>query len=415
MEVSSYIAMIFFMLIKLICRKEIKTEPQEDEADKETPEYDYHPLSVYVEHHDEEEEEIKSIKSEPIDEFDETRRVKKLRKKKLIKEKKLKETICLYCNESVKNKKVHPCKYLECSAGRFICRICGVIRKKKSFSDHMRKHQISIEKLKNPKYECDLCGNKITKHENLKYHMNIHLKIPYAVCNICGAQCFSPSGWKKHSCFRKIDQPNLKIIDTLFCRYCNNRFPSAMEKKTHKCDFQIDRFKKICRVCKKVISKNSFNHHMQTHSQEIHSCNVCGKEFNNKRCLKVHLQQHEATRRYQCDKCPSSFVNKSTLEHHKRFHGEEASKRFTCDHCGRTLCSDFSLRGHIQRNHSTSKICEICKFEAPDKQLMKEHMKIHGTFSCTICNKSFALPRYLRVSSYFSYYLCVLYNRINCS
>lgn len=91
-------------------------------------------------------------------------------------------------------------------------------------------------------------------------------------------------------------------------------------------------------------------------------------------------------------------MNKSTLEHHKRFHGEEASKRFTCEFCSRTLCSDFSLRGHIQRNHSTSKLCEICKFEAANKQLMKEHIKeVHGTFNCSMCSKTFALPRYLRV------------------
>lgn len=127
-------------------------------------------------------------------------------------------------------------------------------------------------------FECDLCGNKITKYENLKYHMNMHLKIPYAVCTMCGAQCFSPSGWKKHSCFRQSHHP-IKTIDSLYCRYCNNRFPSAMEKKTHKCDFQIDKFTKICRICKKNVSKNSFNHHMQTHSQDVHCCQVRKWDF----------------------------------------------------------------------------------------------------------------------------------------
>lgn len=340
---------INFLFLSQTLRSEIKEEPLDSNDDYDVN--DYHPMSVYVEHHDEPECDIKEEDlSDFIEEVEEEE--EPIRKKK--KKRKLK---CNYCEStftSMSDKKNHACKYLQCPPGKALCRICGVTRKRKAMSEHMRKKHSEIPK-KLP-FHCDLCGNRITKYENLKYHMNMHLKIPYAVCNICGASVFSPSGWKKHSCFRKLEQPNLKTIDTLYCRYCNNRFPSAIEKKTHKCDYQIDKQTKICRICSKKVGKNSYNHHLQTHSQEIHSCVVCGKEFNNKRCLKVHLQQHEATRRYKCDKCTESFVNKSTLEHHKRFHGEEASKRFTCEFCSRTLCSDFSLRGHIQRNHSALKV-----------------------------------------------------------
>lgn len=246
---------------------------------------------------------------EYCDDDEEEERPRKKKTKKLTKKRKARNLKCIYCDSffpSMSDKKLHTCKYLQCLPGKFICRFCGVTRRRKSMNEHMRKKHSNEEVAQIPPkipFQCDICGNQITKYENLKYHMNIHLKIPFAVCTICGAQCFSPSGWQKHSCFRKIDQPHLKTIDTLYCRYCNNRFPSAMEKKTHKCNFQIDKQTKICRICHKTVGKNSYNHHLQTHSEEIHSCNVCEKQFNNKRCLKVHLQQHEATRRYKCDKC----------------------------------------------------------------------------------------------------------------
>jgi hypothetical protein len=210
-----------------------------------------------------------------VEEFKKSK-IKRKRGRPRLNEVKPKTLKCHYCDEkfdSKLNKKLHACKFLECPPGKFICKLCGVTRRRKAFSDHMKKkHGNKKSEIKIP-FECDLCRNKITKYENLKYHMNMHLKIPYAVCTVCGAQCFSPSGWKKHSCFRKSDHP-IKTIDSLYCRYCNNRFPSAMEKKTHKCDFQIDRLTKICRICKKNVSKNSFNHHMQTHSQDVHYCQV---------------------------------------------------------------------------------------------------------------------------------------------
>lgn len=286
-------------------RQEIKDEPT-DETPDDYDVYDYHPMSVYVEHHDEEvPKQIKAeldieIKDEEMTSFDgnfedsrwsaneyyedyeeedeeeeeyEIKRKRKVAKKSPSKKtKKLKSAVrklkCFYCDSvfpSMNDKKLHTCKYLQCPPGKFICRFCGVIRRRKALSDHMRKKHGNEESIKIAKipFQCDLCGNHITKYENLKNHMQMHLKIPYAICTMCGAQCFSPSGWKKHSCFRKLEQPNLKTIDTLYCRYCNNRFPSAMEKKSHKCDFQIDRLTKICRVCHKTVSKNSFNHHLQ--------------------------------------------------------------------------------------------------------------------------------------------------------
>lgn len=249
---------------------------------------------------------------------------------------------------------------------------------------------------KNIRYQCDLCGNCYSSHKSLEYHMNMHLNIPYSICENCGIQVFSPLGAKKHSCNKKFDDP---VKNSRYCRYCNIQFDSTAVKKNHQCEYQIDKRNKICRLCRKVIPKSSFNHHIETHSEEFVSCEVCSRQFSNKRCLKVHILTHSEDKPFHCDQCPETFISKRCLEYHKRFHGEKLEKTFKCEYCFTTLCSEFSLKNHIQRKHSVSAICEICKVECQTKELLKEHIKSsHNPFECSVCSKSFALPRYLKVN-----------------
>lgn len=253
---------------------------------------------------------------------------------------------------------------------------------------------------KNIRYQCDLCGHRYSSHKTLEFHMNMHLNIPFAICENCGLQFFSPSGAKNHSCNR--DRDDHRSIDSRHCRYCNNQFSSSLEKKSHNCEFQIDQKHKICRVCRKIIPKSSFNHHMETHSEELVYCEVCNRQFSNKRCLKVHMLTHKEDKPFHCDQCPETFISKRCLEYHKRFHGEKLEKTFKCEYCFTTLCSEFSLKNHIQRKHSLAALCEICKAECATKESLKEHIKSsHNPFPCSVCSKSFMLPRYLKVNIYF--------------
>lgn len=246
------------------------------------------------------------------------------------------------------------------------------------------------------RYQCDLCNNRYSSHKSLEYHMNMHLKIPFYICENCGLQFYSPSGAKNHSCNKNFDDH--RSIDTRYCRYCNIRFNSSIEKKIHKCEYQIDTKLKICRICGKVIPKSSFNHHIEIHSQELIYCEVCNRQFSNKRCLRVHMVTHREDKPYHCDQCPETFITKRCLEYHKRFHGEKLEKTYKCSQCFTSLCSEFSLKNHIQKKHSLVATCEICKIEFPTRESLKDHIKSsHDPFQCTVCSKSFTLPRYLKV------------------
>lgn len=264
------------------------------------------------------------------------------------------------------------------------------------YNNRIRKLRENYGK-KNLRYHCDLCGNQYAGKKSLEYHMNMHLNIPLTICENCGISIFTPSGIKSHSCHLHSKKDH-RTIDTRYCRYCNITFLSSIEKKNHKCEYQIDNRNKICRFCRKTIPKSSFNHHMEIHTDDLIFCDICNKQFSNKRCLKVHMLIHQEDKPFQCESCSERFINKRNLEYHKRFHGEKLEKSFKCEHCFTTLCSEFSLKNHIQRKHTSSAICEICKTVFDSRELLKEHIKsTHEPFQCSICAKRFALPRYLKV------------------
>lgn len=80
-----------------------------------------------------------------------------------------------------------------------------------------------------------------------------------------------------------------------------------------------------------------------------------------------------------------------------RFHGAPI-KLFRCEFCGKELSQEFSLKQHIRRVHQVTAQCELCKMEVATKDALKQHyLTEHGPSVCNICNKSFALPRYLKM------------------
>nr|CAD7602678.1 unnamed protein product [Timema genevievae] len=57
--------------------------------------------------------------------------------------------------------------------------------------------------------------------------------------------------------------------------------------------------------------------------QRKYRCNICNKDFKEKRSLNSHLLVHSEQRKYKCDVCDKSFKTKSHLNRHLLIHSEQ--------------------------------------------------------------------------------------------
>lgn len=235
----------------------------------------------------------------------------------------------------------------------------------------------------------------------MNFHMSLHTGETCYICENCGEKFYTPNGIKNHNCEKKRRRPerDFRTYDQRNCRFCDTSFESLDSKNAHNCMFQDPNDPKIviCRHCGKLLNKLAFNRHLEIHSGKDWICNICDRKLATERALKVHITTHTGNKPYKCKQCSETFINKVVLERHMRFHGGE-TKVYRCDFCSKDLSSETSLKSHVQRVHETSAQCELCKEIFPTRDHLKDHINtFHEPSICQHCNKSFALPRYLKM------------------
>jgi len=92
-----------------------------------------------------------------------------------------------------------------------------------------------------------------------------------------------------------------------------------------------------------------------------HTCNQCGKQFNNKTQLTNHMNIHKIrAKEHFCPHCDRTFRNLSGLNNHILTHVDANS--YPCDLCDKTFAAKSSLKIHYRWSHKGDELykCGSC-------------------------------------------------------
>ncbi len=113
--------------------------------------------------------------------------------------------------------------------------------------------------------------------------------------------------------------------------------------------------------------------------RRTHVCLFCGKVYNRKYGLKIHLRTHTGYKPLKCKVCSRPFSDPSNLNKHVRLHSQGDASPYRCPYCGKILVRKRDLDRHIISRHSTS---HTNNSHTDDKVMFDEDLnKNHETFS----------------------------------
>ena len=115
----------------------------------------------------------------------------------------------------------------------------------------------------------------------------------------------------------------------------------------------IERPKYICEICgAELFSPTTLRNHRQLHSDDYpHKCDECGKSFKLKSYLTAHKGTHmsDDDKPFQCEYCAKKFVNRKRLRNHVTSHNNETP--YPCDYCGMSFGTHIKRRKHSMKVH----------------------------------------------------------------
>ena len=240
----------------------------------------------------------------------------------------------------------------------------------------LRAHKINKHSTER-NYICSIC-NKTYKHASyLRTHMNIHTKTRFK-CDLCGSDYSAIHTLKDHIMYKHL---GLSI---------SNEGQSKVLTP--------------CIVCQKTFANSeNLKLHMQTHDgTQKFNCDICGALFSRRVDRDRHRMRHTGQRPFKCDECDYGCITKGELNRHKLKHVDQSGgqAKHKCPYCDKTLVRKNEMTGHIAKEHlsvesvKTSFFCKLCDTYHVSRYALNRHMaEVHKNslnHDCVYCDRTFS-------------------------
>ncbi|XP_055522464.1 zinc finger protein 732-like [Wyeomyia smithii] len=213
-------------------------------------------------------------------------------------------------------------------------------------------------------FACEICNITVSTPERLHHHMSAHT----------GDRNFQYCPYKCPNCDRKLETYAL-LVDhrrihsderPFVCEICNACYkrPKALKRHMRKIH-EVDPYPRNVESLEPT----------RTDNNRTHNCDICGKQYIEKRSLRLHLLHHQSTVLPQCEICNKGFRSVYILKKHQKTH----ETKLSCDVCDKTFTRVFALNVHKGRHGGERKLkCEICGKAFFHRTPLGKHLKTHS-------------------------------------
>lgn len=234
---------------------------------------------------------------------------------------------------------------------------------------------------------CIICRRKCNSRSSLLIHMRSHTNDKPYHCTLC-VKRYKDKGTLKRHVEKK--HSGIQKEKKCICETCGKEFNTKSAIKIHLRTHTGEK-PHACPFCPKKFTQISslLRHKMRHTGERPHKCPICSKKFCTKTELKNHFPKHTSEKNYSCPICNASLKYLTNVKKHILAKHSE-SNSFICNHCGRTFNTKGALRSHIIRQHSEkSGYCNICSKNVSNIEV---HMRKHTgerPMQCEHCSSSF--------------------------
>ena len=222
-------------------------------------------------------------------------------------------------------------------------------------------------------------------------------------------------------CLLTIIEGDLGLNTFHFLQLYNSEFSSVGQKENHilydhwvdvkSVDFEILDFNTGANTRKTNAEDvgESKTMHKQVKKEELSVCNICGKNYRNRKDMNNHVRRYHDDTVHQCVKCFKKIKGKKNFREHMIIHNPKVE----CSLCHK-IFQEVSIKKHMRDNciygpqlkkmkkpkkEQKNYICQTCDLNFIDRRMLRAHRKkIHlVSVKCQNCSKTFRKQKNLEM------------------